>query len=80
MEKSSQKTTIEITIKLRDFLIKKSVRKNQSYEDVIWSLIGAKEITQEDANSMPPEYVKNINEKRKVRKRYDWNIKKEVEQ
>lgn len=69
MVKSSQKTTIEISLKLKDFLIKKSVRKNQSYEDVIWALIGAKEITQEDKNAMPPEYVDNLNKKAKVRQR-----------
>ncbi len=32
-------TTIKISHKLRDFLIKKSTSKNQSYEDIIWLLI-----------------------------------------
>ncbi len=39
-----QKTTIEISLQLRDFLYEKSTRKGQSYEDIIWMLIGNKEI------------------------------------
>lgn len=33
-------TTIKISFKLRDFLIEKSTNKEQTYEDIIWLLLG----------------------------------------
>ena len=63
----TQKTTIEISHKLRDFLIKKSTRKNQSYEEVLWMLIGNKEIAKEDSQQIPPKYIKKLDGGKKVR-------------
>lgn len=51
-----QKTTIEITMRLRDFLINNSTNKNQTYEDVIWRLLGTKTLTKEEKAYCKSEY------------------------
>jgi len=43
----AQKTTIKISDQLKKFLIKNSVNKTQSYEDVIWMLIGTNTLTKD---------------------------------
>ena len=60
-------TTIKISHKLRDFLINKSTRKGQSYEDVLWMLIGNKEIKKEDKNQTPSEYIPKLNQGKRKR-------------
>ncbi len=62
-----QKTTIEISLKLRDFLLEKSSRKNQSYEDVLWMLIGNKDIAKEDLKQLPPDYVGKLEGGKKIK-------------
>ncbi len=62
-----QKTTIEISHKLRDFLIEKSTRKGQSYEQVLWMLIGNKEISKESKKQLPSEYEGKLNTGKKVK-------------
>jgi citrate synthase len=53
-----QETTIRISHKLRDYLIKNSANKTQSYEDVIWMLLGAKALTKEQREEAKAEYEK----------------------
>lgn len=43
-------TTIKISTRLRDFLIKNSTNKKQTYEDIIWLLLGTKTLTAEQKN------------------------------
>ncbi len=61
------KTSISISIKLRDFLDEHSTRRGQTYEDVIWMLIGNKEITKENKKQLPSEYEDKLNTKKKKR-------------
>jgi len=51
-----QKTTIEISTRLRDFLIKNSTNKKQSYEDVILLLLGTKQLTKEQKEECKKNY------------------------
>lgn len=43
----TQKTTIAISQRLRKFLDDNSTNKKQTYEDVIWMLLGTKTLTKE---------------------------------
>jgi|TARA_R100000501_G_C2622598_1_gene115776 flavoprotein len=49
-------TTIKISHKLKDYLIKNSVSKTQSYEDVIWMMLGAKTLTQQQKAEAKSNY------------------------
>ena len=63
--KGSQKS-IKISEKLHKFLVDRGT-KSDSFEDVIWRLIGQKEISQEDVKSLPPEYAPKLNEGKRKR-------------
>ena len=49
-------TTIKISHRLRDFLIKNSTNKNQTYEDIIWILLGTKTMTKEQKDFCKASY------------------------
>jgi citrate synthase len=51
-------TTIKISQRLKEYLIKNSLNKTQSYEDVIWMLLGAKALTKEQKEEAKAEYEK----------------------
>ena len=43
----SLKSSIKISDRLKQFLIKNSTNKTQTYEDIIWMLIGTNTLTKE---------------------------------
>jgi len=55
-----QKTSIAISKKLRDFLDKNSTNKKQTYEDIIWLLLGTKTLTKEQKEECKKSYEKHI--------------------
>lgn len=57
--KTMQNTTIKISKKLKDYLIKNSVNKTQSYEDVIWMLIGTNTHNKSQSLKSPMEEGNN---------------------
>ncbi len=42
-----KKTSIQISERLQKFLAKNSSRKGETYEDIIWRLLGQKTLTKE---------------------------------
>ena len=65
--KGSQIKDIKISPKLHTYL-KERGSKTETFEDIIWRLIGQKQITQEDSKELPPEYSEKLNTP-KVRRR-----------
>jgi hypothetical protein len=47
--------SIKVSEKLHEFLLDKAT-KREDFEDVIWRLIGMKEISQKDSKKLPAEY------------------------
>lgn len=52
--------SIKVSSKLHTFLLDRAT-KREDFEDVIWRLIGQKQISQEDKDKLPPEYVPKLN-------------------
>lgn len=50
------KTSIQISQRLKKFLINNSTNKNQSYEDIIWLLLGTKTLTKEQKDLCKSAY------------------------
>ncbi|MHA1201316.1 MAG: hypothetical protein ACTSQ4_02190 [Candidatus Heimdallarchaeaceae archaeon] len=44
---ADQKVSVKLSKRLRDFLDKNSTNKRQTYEDVIWVLLGTKTLTKD---------------------------------
>ncbi len=56
MEKKVQKPKIQISERLKKFLDKNSTIKGQSYEDIIWRLLGTKTMTKEQIKEIKSAY------------------------
>lgn len=61
-----QKQSIKVSKKLRQYLLDRGT-KSDSFEDVIWRLIGMKEISVADHKKLPPEYSRKLNQGKKKR-------------
>ncbi len=59
-----QKQSIKVSKKLKKYLLDRGT-KSDSYEDIIWRLIGMQEISKEDLKQIPSEYVGKLNEGKK---------------
>ena len=57
---SSQKSSIKMSRELRDFLIKNSTSNIQTYEDVIWMLIGTNTLTKEQKSKAKLKYEASL--------------------
>ncbi|KKL94285.1 hypothetical protein LCGC14_1866180 [marine sediment metagenome] len=57
---------VKISEKLHDYLLDRAT-KRESFEDVIWRLIGMKEISKEDLKQIPPKYVGKLNQGKKIK-------------
>ncbi len=63
---SEEKQSIKVSKKLRQYLLDRGT-KSDSYEDIIWRLIGMKEIKKEDKNQTPSEYIPKLNQGKQKR-------------
>ncbi len=61
-----QKQSIKVSKKLKKYLLDRGT-KSDSYEDIIWRLIGMKEISKEDLKQIPPKYVNKLSEGKKIK-------------
>ncbi len=59
-----QKQSIKVSKKLKQYLLDRGT-KSDSFEDVIWRLIGMKEIKKEDKNQTPSDYIPKLNQGKK---------------
>jgi len=59
-----QKQSIKVSKKLRQYLLDRGT-KSDSFEDVIWRLIGMKEIKKEDKKALPSDYEDKLNSGKK---------------
>jgi len=50
-----QKVSVKLSKRLRDFLTKQGL-KNESYDEVIWRLLGQKELTKEQKKEVKAGY------------------------
>ena len=55
-----QKPRIVISTRLKKFLDKNSVNKSQTYEDVIWMLLGTKTLTKEQKDLCKSAYEESL--------------------
>ena len=55
-----QKQSIKVSKKLRQYLLDRGT-KSDSFEDVIWRLIGTKKLMKEDKKALPSEYEDKLN-------------------
>ncbi len=55
-----QKQSIKVSKKLKQYLLDRGT-KSDSFEDIIWRLIGMKEIKKEDKNQTPSDYEDKLN-------------------
>lgn len=58
--------SVKISPRLKKYLLDRAT-KRETYEDVIWRLIGQKQITKEDADQLPPNYVPKLNSGKRKR-------------
>ncbi len=61
-----EKQSIKVSKKLKKYLLDRGT-KSDSYEDIIWRLIGMKEISKEDLKQIPPKYVDKLNQGKKIK-------------
>lgn len=61
-----EKKSIKVSKKLKKYLLDRGT-KSDSFEDVIWRLIGMKEISKEDFKQIPPKYIDKLNEGKKTK-------------
>lgn len=57
---SEQTSSVRISNKLKDFLDDNSVARKQTYEDVIWMLIGTNTLSKEQKNKAKSKYEENL--------------------
>ncbi len=55
-----QKQSIKVSKKLRKYLLDRGT-KSDSFEDVIWRLIGMKKLMKKDKKALPSEYEDKLN-------------------
>ena len=55
-----QKPHIAISERLKKFLDKNSTHKDQTYEDIIWLLLGAKTLTEEQKKYCKANYEESL--------------------
>ncbi len=55
-----QKPKIQISEKLKKFLDENSTHKKQTYEDIIWRLLGEKTLTQEQKQFCKASYEEDL--------------------
>lgn len=55
-----QKPKIQISERLKKFLDKNSTHKSQSYEDIIWRLLGTKTLTKEQSEEIKSAYEHSL--------------------
>ncbi len=55
---------IKVSEKLHKYLLDRAT-KREDFEDVIWRLIGMKEISKEDLKQIPPKYVGKLNQRKR---------------
>lgn len=68
-KKTEPKTkSIKVSDRLHSYLLDRAV-KREDFEDVIWRLIGQKQITEQDRKELPPEYSEKLNKTKKVHNR-----------
>ena len=60
-------TSMKVSRELLAFLSSKIKYKGQTYEDIIWRLIGMKEISKEDLKQIPPKYIDKLNQGKKIK-------------
>lgn len=56
--------SIKVTKELKKYLLDRGT-KSDSFEQIIWRLIGQKKISKEDKSQTPSEYTKKVNEGRR---------------
>ncbi len=61
-----QKQSIKVSKKLRQYLLDRGT-KSDSFEDIIWRLIGQKKLAKEDKKKLPSEYEGKLNTGKKVK-------------
>lgn len=54
-----EKVSVKLSKRLRDFLTKNGL-KNESYDEVIWRLLGQKELTKEQTQEIKSAYEENL--------------------
>ncbi len=52
--------TIKVSEKLHKFLTKNAVRKNDTYEEIIWRMLGLKALTKEQEKEIKAGYEEFI--------------------
>ncbi len=57
---SSDKVSVKMSKKLRDFLDDNSVSRKQTYEDVIWMLIGINTLTKKQKIKAKSKYEESL--------------------
>ena len=55
-----QKPKIQISVKLKKFLDDNSINRKQSYEDVIWMLIGTNTLTKSQKIKAKSKYEESL--------------------
>ena len=52
--------TLRISERLHKFLTNNAVRKGESYEEIIWRMLGTKTLTKEQSNEIKSAYEKLV--------------------
>lgn len=76
----AQKPKIQISDRLKKFLDDNSTHKNQTYEDIIWLLLGTKTLTKEQKDYCKEAYEDALQIKMKIVKDYVELVLKENEE
>ena len=63
---TEQKQSIKVSKKLRQYLLDRGT-KSDSFEDVIWRLIGQKKLAKKDKKQLPSDYEGKLNSGKKKR-------------
>ena len=58
--------SIKVSKALKKYLLDRGT-KSDSFEQIIWRLIGHKKISKEDKSQTPSDYEKKVNEKKKLK-------------
>ncbi len=60
MEDKVQKPRIQVSRRLKTFLDKNQTYKGQTYEDIIWRLLGTKTLTKEQTKEIKSAYETSL--------------------
>ena len=58
--------SIKVSDKLHKYLLERGT-KSDSFEEIIWRLIGMKEIKKEDKSQTPSDYIPKLNQGKRKR-------------